>query len=182
MKNLSKIESQIEVLGLKYISKFETTENHFRKYLLKKICLVGFEIENSYKNKIANKILKKMKDMNYINDTRYAKNKSCKILLSGGSKKLITLKLKEKGISNSIIEQIFNDLDEQGEIELSAAMIYLKKKKMGVFNNKKKQLHALELKWYSTLSRRGFPYSIASEALNIKLVDDAENIINRMKI
>ena len=96
MNNNSDIVKKLENISLKYISKFETSDNQFRKFLQKKISNLNIKLKNKDRNAFINNIVNKMKDLNYISDERFSEIKSQQIIRNGGSKKMIILKLKEK--------------------------------------------------------------------------------------
>ena len=80
-----------------------------------------------------------------------------------------TPKIKDKFFSNK--------LDE-----IQSALIYTKKKKIGLFYQKdlnKIDASNLKNKWFGTLARRGFSYETTKKVFEINSLSEAENIINR---
>ena len=45
MNNISETEKILENIGLKYISKFETSENQFKDFLWKKMLKINHELD-----------------------------------------------------------------------------------------------------------------------------------------
>jgi len=90
---------------------------------------------------------------------------------------MINLKNK-KGIIEKITNKFFsNKLDE-----VQSALIFSKKKKIGVFYQKQineNDASNLKNKWYGALARRGFSYETAKKVFEIDNLSEAENIINR---
>ena len=168
--------------GLRYLSKFETTEFQFKLFLRKKIDVFDPNLRSSKKNVFVDLITEKMKKLNYINDLRYSEIKGEKIFNNGGSKKLLKFKLNEKGINDEIIEKITNKFFSNKLDEIQSALIYSKKKKIGVFYQKKineNDANNLKNKWFGALARRGFSYETAKKVFDIDNLSEAENIINR---
>ena len=168
--------------GLRYLSKFETTEFQFKSFLKKKIDVFNPNIRSSEKYKFIHLITEKMKKLNYINDLRYSDIKGEKIFNSGGSKKLLKFKLYEKGVNDDIIEKITNKFFSHKLDEVQSALIFSKKKKIGVFYQKKlneSDASNLKNKWFGTLARRGFSYETAKKVFEIEDLCEAEKIINR---
>ena len=185
MKNNSEIKKKLESLGLKYLSKFEISEKQFKDYLKKKISKLTFELKQLEQDLLIENILIKMKNLNYVDDSRYSNMKSEQIFRNGGSKRMIIAKLKEKGISEKIVKNSLETLLKSNKSELIAALIYLKKRRIGIFYYKEineNELNEFKKKWYGSLARRGFSFEIVKQALNIEDQLEAENIINRMKI
>ena len=185
MKNNSEIKRKLENLGLKYLSKFETTEKQFKDYLKKKLYKFTFEIKQSEQDHLIENILIKMKNLNYVNDSRYSNMKSEQIFNNGGSMRMIIAKLKQKGVSEKIVKETLETLLKSDKNELVSALIYLKKRRIGIFYYKKineNELNEFKKKWYATLARRGFSLEIVNKVLSIEDQFEAENIINRMKV
>ena len=182
MNNENDILEFLNKNGLRYLSKFETTEFQFKSFLKKKIDIFDPSLRSSKKNEFIDLITQKMKKLNYINDLRYSEIKGEKIFNNGGSKKLLKFKLNEKGIDDDIIEKITNRFFSNILDEIQSALIFSKKKKIGVFYQK--QINAtdtsnLRNKWFGTLARRGFSYETAKKVFEIDNLSEAENIINR---
>ena len=168
--------------GLRYLSKFETTEAQFKSFLKKKIDVFEPNLSPYKKNEFINLITEKMKKLNYVNDLRYSEIKGEKIFYSGGSKKLLKFKLDEKGIDHDVIEKITDKFFSNKLDEIQSALIYTKKKKIGLFYEKdlnKIDASNLKNKWFGALARRGFSYETAKKVFEIDNLSEAENIINR---
>ena len=182
MKNETDLLEFLNKHGLRYLSKFETTEYQFKSFLNKKIEIFDPNLETSKKNEFIDLITNKMKKLNYINDLRYSEIKGEKIFNSGGSKKLLKFKLDEKGIDNDVIEKITDKFFSNKLDEIQSALIYTKKKKIGLFYEKdlnKIDARNLKNKWFGALARRGFSYETAKKVFEIDNLSEAENIINR---
>ena len=182
MDNKNYILEFLNKNGLRYLSKFETTEFQFKSFLKKKIDAFDPNLRSSEKNEFINSITEKMKKLNYINDIRYSEIKGEKIFNNGGSKKLLKFKLNEKGIDNEVIEKITNKFFSNKLDEVQSALIFSKKKKIGVFYQKQineNDASNLKNKWYGALARRGFSYETAKKVFDIDNLSEAENIINR---
>ena len=105
-----------------------------------------------------------------------------KIFNNGGSKKLLKFKLDEKGIDHDVIEKITDKFFSNKLDEIQSALIYTKKKKIGLFYQKdlnKIDASNLKNKWFGALARRGFSYETAKKVFEIDNLSEAENIINR---
>lgn len=182
MNNENEILEFLNTNGLRYLSKFETTECQFKSFLKKKIDVFEPNLSTYKKNEFIHLITEKMKKLNYVNDLRYSEIKGEKIFNSGGSKKLLEFKLNEKGVDHDIIEKITDKFFSNKLDEIQSALIYTKKKKIGLFYQKdlnKIDTSNLKNKWLGTLARRGFSYETAKKVFEIDNLSEAENIINR---
>lgn len=183
MKNETDILKILDNLSLKYLSKFEVSENQFKTYINKKIDVLTPNLNLSKKKEIIDITANKMKNLNYINDLRFSALKSEKLFNAGSSKKLIFFKLKEKGICDETINKIISKVFKDEIDEIQSALIFTKRKKIGLFYNKivndenKSQLNKL---WFNSLARRGFSYKITKNVFTITDLREAEMIINRI--
>lgn len=136
--------------AIKYISYQPRTEKEVTEKLK----------ECEYSNDIIFRVIETMKKYNYINDKAYAKNfLTSKLNLKGYGIFKISFDLKQKGISDDII----NDIIENTELnENKRALEVLEKKLRGkkISDYKEKQ------KLYNFLLRRGFSYDVIKEAIN----------------
>ncbi len=185
MNKNSEIQQKLENISLKYISQFETSEFQFRVFLKRRMLKLDLKLEIDAYDYFIDKIVIKMKEKNYINDKRFSEIKIQQIFRNGGSKKMIFLKLKEKGISKSIIKNSVDKFFDTDTRELASALIYIKKRKIGIYHYEKfdsKIPENLLKKWQGSLARKGFPYDIVKKVLEINNHVEAEDIINGMKI
>ena len=131
-------------LAIKYISKYQKTENELKDYLQKK----GFLSE------LCDEVLKKVKDYRYIDDKAFVENyiKSCK-----GHYGINKIKqnLKQKGISEELISSI--EIEEDYSDLQKIAQKYLK--------NKEKNAANLQ-KCMKFLFSRGYSYEDISKVMN----------------
>ena len=122
--------------GLKYLSKAQKTEKELRTYLLSK----GFDSPN------VNYAISKLKEYEYINDEKYAKN-YIKFKSNTEGKKKIEFELKNKGIKDAIIQKSFEEFTFDDAPIRKLAEKYLSNKQLDI---KTKQ------KAYRYLASKGF--------------------------
>ena len=182
MKNKQDLLEILFTFGLKYLSKFEVSENRFKLYINKKFNDLKLTIKLSEKKEIIDLTVNKMRKLNYINDMRYSELRCNKMFNDGNSKKFIRFKLKDKGVEENIINKVIKDTFNEKIDEVQSALIYIKKKRIGLFCNKIVNVEnemKIRNKWLGTLARKGFPYEIAKNALDIEDLSEAEKILNR---
>ena len=183
MKNKQDLLEFLNTLSLKYLSKFEVSENQYKLFISNKMKKLNLDLNLSEKKEIINLSLSKMKKLNYINDLRYSELKSNKLFHAGNSKKFINFKLKEKGIKEDIINKVIKNIFTEQIDEIQSALIYIKKKKIGLFCNNSINVADevyIKNKWLGSLARKGFSYEVSKNVLEIEDLSEAEKIINRM--
>ncbi len=132
--------------------------DHSREELRQKIVRKGITDD------IADKVLAKYEDLDYINDQRFAEfYAESRIRENKHGKQSVRYQLRQKGVDSEYIEQALSMIDEEDELEL-AKEIALKKARSNQKLEKQKRLQQI----VGLLARRGFSgnvYSIAQEAI-----------------
>ncbi len=133
--------------ALWYLDRSDRTE----KELFDKLVTAGFE-----KNACA-KVLKRLKELELINDMRYAKRYVGRLVDANTSKKEIYFKLMKKGIPKDIINEAIGET----EIDEASQIKSLIEKK---YKNKITDKNSVQ-KVYASLIRKGFSFSAVRLAL-----------------
>lgn len=144
-------------MAVSYMEKYVVSEKGIRDYLKKK----NFD-DSTIKNTI-----EKLKEYNFVDDRKFAQNYFESLSASKG-KRVISNKLKEKGISLEIINEILENVDDEDEIE-KAKMIAEKFVKNRQNDTKCKQ------KCLAHLIYKGYDYNVAQQATNYALEDKGES-------
>ena len=132
--NSKEFKSSLMNKALSYLSKFSTTESKLRSNLNTYSEKFFSEIRKEFLQSEINSVLKRCKELGYINDETFAKNKIEKFINAGKSKKYIIVKLQGYGISGEIIE---NSLEKYfgkfSNNDFLAALNFVRKNKIGPF-------------------------------------------------
>lgn len=134
-----------------YIEKYLVSEKGIKDYLLKK----NFDLET------INQTLDKLKEYGFVDDEKFAKNYFESLSASKG-KRAIANKLKSKGISSEIIENLVENIQEDDEIQ--KACILANKFVKNRENNPKTYQ-----KCVAHLIYKGYDYSVAQQSAKIAL-------------
>ena len=166
--------------ALAYLSNFSSTENKLKKVLqtfsenhFKKCDVIQVQKEIV-------SIISRCKELGYINDEEFTKNKVEKYNNAGTSKKAIILKLQNYDIDKIIVKKVIgNFFDSKTNTEFKAALIFARKKSLGPFNkrNLNDNFQKVLNKWLGSFARAGFNYEVAQKVLNIKSSFEAENFL-----
>ncbi len=136
------------LMAVSYLEKYNVSKKGVKNYLKKK----GID-----KDAIDVAIIK-LENYGYIDDRTFAKNYFETLCLNKG-KRVIIQKLKEKGISEEIISELMENIDDEGEEE-RALMLANKFVKNREYNTKNKQ------KCLAHLIYKGYDYSVAQKVVN----------------
>ena len=156
-------ENYMYAKTLAYILRSPRTEAEIRRYLSrKKDCSV----------EMTNRLIERLKTMNYINDEAYAKmfktTKHVKI-----SARQIKQKLRGKGVNDELIEEACADIDNQEELDNSIAEKYMRNKNFDQNNLSK---------LFRYLISKGFEYDVVSsivEQYKKRIDTEAESFYSR---
>lgn len=154
-------------LSLKFLSYRQRSEKEIRDYLMRK----------KVAEETVDQIIAKLKEQRFLNDEEFARmwiesrNRS-----KPRSKRLLTLELKQKGISDEIIEsQLGQVFDGQAGQKLGGKDdVFLAKKVIMRKVNKYKNLPKQEIykKLGGMLARRGFDWETIKEAIDETLLEE----------
>jgi len=169
-----KIGDNLDTSKIAKIKKSESTHNLFGKVLrfLSYRARSEKEITDYLSKKEAGpieqqKIIRKLKKLNFLNDSEFARSWiSNRVSVGGSGKRKIYLELCQKGVSKEIVEKTLNIISQNQEIE-SAEILIVKKTKnsSGSLGFKEKQ------KLKAFLFRRGFDYQTIKTAFQNKNID-----------
>lgn len=110
-----------------------------------------------YEEDVINSTLETLSDLGYVNDLDFAKRwVENRRLLKASSKRRLRQELKQKRVSDEIIDQVLEE-DETDEREVLRELIARKRKQTKYQDN---------LKLMQYLSRQGFPYDLIKEAIS----------------
>lgn len=107
-------------------------------------------------------VIGKFVQLGYVNDAAYAEQKVQSLRRKGVSAKVISVKLREKGVSADIMQD--------DETELTAARRLVKRKRLGVYRTR--AVDNAAQKDLAALARAGFSHAIAKAALSDKAEDE----------
>ena len=159
---LDEIQAESETMraldkALNFISRSQKTKKQVEDYLESK----------GYLKKTIEAVLDKMSAYKFVNDQNYAKDYA-KSASKNKGKRLISLELKRKGVSDEDMSEALNNID--GETETEAATKIAEK----YLKNKEKTRESA-VKCYKYLLSKGFDYETAKEAADKIIKDEDDN-------
>ncbi len=161
-------EKRLYNITLFYLSKYEASAEKVRQMLkrrIEKAAATGEEIPPESKQWIEI-VIRKMKTLGYIDDSRYAENQTRILTRQGKSESFIIRKLQQAGIDADTTRSFLENSDES---DSHRAFIWLKKHRKGGFRSKQpitsEEKRTLFQKDLAALGRNGFSYSVSKEAI-----------------
>ena len=165
-------KSRLQNIALYYLQRFDTSTQKLREVLQKRVNdYVRFDKEFNRCEAYLwiEELLEKFTDCHYLDDARFAENKMRSYLAAGKSKRYIKNKLKEKGVSEGIIGECFEEAEyNPWEVILNFA----KKKQIGGFRKDEENRREMRQKDMGTLVRAGFEYDMVMRILDYNPDDE----------
>ncbi len=179
--------SYLHNAGVYYLRRFSSSVDNFKRVMMRKVYRsVNHHGEPSIQEaeQMVAEVAQEMIDHDWINDYRYAENKARYYRRKGGSKRKIFKKLMAKGVDQDVIGDAIRSVDDEmrgdyappveqtkdGAAELKAAKRYLERRRKGPYRTKQPIDGEQADDWYqkdlASLSRQGFRYSIAKQAMD----------------
>ena len=182
MNEEEKIIKKLKKSAMSYLARYEVSIHQFENVMKRKLSNLKANSNDIDKIKIIKDLKNEMILAKFIDDKRFAETKIRSIRRQGGSERFIYAKLNEKGVSNEIIKNAINTVDQGNEnAEMVAALNFIKKRNIGIYykKNLKNKIDEFELKnkWYGALSRRGFSLEIVKRVFEIKDIEKANLIL-----
>lgn len=169
--NTKNINSLIKNLALNYVAKYFTTSYKLQKYLITK--LKKLNLYNQSCNDIINNIINEFAEKKYIDDNLYAKSKTISLIKKGKSSTYINLTLKQNKLAS-------NSLYNNNTNNLLAALLFLKKRKLGCFSSVTPTAD-ITIKTKQKLYTAGFSTNIINQALDFNIKDATTTIDNLLQ-
>ena len=171
-------EQSLRNAALKYIDRFATSRENLRHVLMRRVQKSAYyhDISIEEAQSWIEKILDKLEQANFINDTRYAEGRAGALHRKGTSLRVIRMKLKEKGISEPNIQQALSNLEEETQsenLERDAAIALARRRRLGPWRLHEKR-EAMRDKDMAALARAGFSYDLAQEIINAENLEELE--------
>ncbi len=143
-------------MAVGYLERYVVSEKGLKDYLKKK----GFD------EKTIKKCVAKLHEYGFIDDEKFAKN-YFETLSSRNGKRAIANKLKQKGVSSEIIDNLLSGVEEDDEIEKATILAekFAKNRQKDLKNKQKCLAH---------LIYKGYDYSVAQKVTN-KIFTGDEN-------
>lgn len=155
-----KVENDEKVafdMAATYLEKYVVSEKGLKDYLKKK----GFDFS------VIQKTVQKLNEYGFVDDEKFAKNYFESLSNSKG-KRAIAQKLKQKGVSAEIVENLLENVDDEAELEKAKTLAEK-------FVKNRQNEPKLQQKCIAHLIYKGYDYNVAQQATKSALSHLGEN-------
>ena len=163
-------KDRLKNIALYYLQRFETTQAKLREVLKRRVDNYAFyfpEFDRAAAYVWIEEILQDCVRYQYIDDTRFAKLKIQDYLNAGKSEKYIRLKMAEKGVDETVVDEI---LASQNFNPFENALKLARKKHIGPFRQEKNKSDYFQ-KDMAVLARAGFDYDVVKKVMDFSPED-----------
>jgi regulatory protein len=187
--------------ALYYLSRYATSAENLKRVMMRKINRSakhhGTEVEDGAA--LLEAMIARYLDSGLLDDGAYAKTRAASLHRRGNSARVITGKLRQKGVGNDDIDAALHALGEEDpDPELAAAVMLAKRRRLGPFATKeptrgedgprarggvprspqgpdRETIKDTREKHLAALARAGFSYDIARRVIDADSEDDLEH-------
>ncbi len=156
--------------GLAYLQRFPASSMHFRSVMMRKInksCRHHIDQDINECITMLDKLIIKLQELSLLDDAAYLKGMIVSLRKRGLSSAQIYNKLQQKGYKRNNIESELkkhdkDEYDSEYEGDVHAALIFARKKKLGLFDIMQKRDPEKSL---ATMARAGYSYEVSKKIL-----------------
>ena len=164
-------KQRLKNIALYYLERFESSVDNLRQVLMRRVNDYAYHYPDFDKSEAINwieEILSDCERYGYISDKRFAELKIKDYLAAGKSARYIKVKLLQKGIEETLIDNLLQEQEYNPE---ELALNLAKKKRIGPFRQNEEERREYRQKDLATLVRAGFDYDVAQRVLKIESFD-----------
>ena len=159
-----------------YLERYATTEVGLRRYLMRKVTLSAKEHGTIPQEgaEIIEGLISKFRDLNFLNDARYAEGRSGSLHRKGMSLRAIRQDLSLKGVPEDLTNKAIDLIrEESSNPDLEAAISYARRRRLGPYRTDDKREERRD-KDLAALGRKGFSFAIAERVILAYDIEELE--------
>jgi len=164
----------LEASALRYLERFDCSTERLRKVLRERVAKAARAgVEGAAAAPaIIEELLARYQSSGLLNDTRFAQNYAQSLRGRGGSRRVIEMKLRARGISGELAHQALKGDESSATSELEAAQAFVRRRRLGP--HRKPEVRAeYRQKDLMAVARAGFDFDIAKRVVgNSSSTDD----------
>jgi len=164
----------LEASALRYLERFDCSTARLRKVLSERVAKAaraGVE-SAAAAPAIIEELLERYQSSGLLNDVRFAQNYAQGLRSRGGSKRVIEMKLRARGISGELAKVALTSDDSTATSELEAAQAFVRRRRLGP-HRKAETRAEYRQKDMMAVARAGFDFDIAKRVIgNASSKDD----------
>ena len=162
---------KLEELALSYLNRFDCSGSKLKSQLTARVRKLGGPPEAFG---WIDELLQRYRSSGLVDDARFAKNLASQLGARGKSSRAIAQKLAQRGVPGEVASELMSERKQsEPGAELSAALAYVRKRRLGPYRSAEKR-EEYRHKDLASLARQGFSFDIAKKALGDGAASDEE--------
>lgn len=153
---------RLEKSALHYLERYAASAEGLRRVLLRKVERAAREglADRAQGAADVDAVVAKLVANRLLDDARFAEGRAASLARRGLPRGRIAQRLKIAGVEGDDIERALGTLDEAGENDFKAAVIFARRKRLGPFADPARRV-AARMKHLATMARAGFSGELA---------------------
>jgi regulatory protein len=171
----------LENAALYYLERFSSSSENLRRVMMRRVYRSAkyHDTDLTEGAEIIDALIKRYNEVGLLNDVQFSKSRAESLNRRGASARLIRSKLEEKGVDIEFISKALKSLGEEDQDpELSAAIIFARKRRLGPFRNAEER-QELKEKDMSKLARAGFNFNMAEKIIGAETSAELEEEVKK---
>lgn len=162
---------RMENIALWYVERYGGSRESLRRVLYRRVerNQRAHDIDAKQAKEWVEDVIIKLTDLSYLDDRAFARSRVQKLVKAGHSYRMIAMKLRAKGIDETILDETINEHCD-ADTEHRAAWVYARKRGLGPYRTKDRDVY--KQKDLASFARRGFSFEIASQILDSEMVSE----------
>lgn len=173
-------ESSLRNIALYYLQRYTSSRENLKRVLMRRVHRATQFHETDVEEAQAwvDALVERLANSGAVDDQLYAEGRMRALFRRGVSPRNIAGRLREKGISEDLIESTLNALkQETTDPNLLAAIKLVKRRRLGPYqlNERREERRNKDL---SALARAGFDYQTANKVIFAETIDELEEMLD----
>ena len=163
--------------ALHYLGRYTPTSSQLRRVMLRRIgrSLAHHGGDREAALALLEALIVQLSEAGYLDDVRYAEARASDLHRRGTSLRGIRAKLYAKGLASDLIDDALARLaDDEPDPELTAAIAYARRRRLGPFRREDLLDSARRRKEFGALARAGFPSGLVRRIVEATSLEELE--------
>lgn len=163
-----------------YLQRYDSSVESLRRTLIRRIDKASrvHEMDKNEAIEWAEDVIKKMIQLDFVNDERYSENQIRGMFRKGASVLKMKAKLKSKGVPDEIIEaKLSYFISITDNADMRAAVKYAKRRRFGAFRTSIEIRKEKRNKDMAAMSRAGFDFSTSKTVIDAETLEELEEFL-----
>jgi regulatory protein len=158
-------EEKLKEAALRHLERFSTSVAHLRGVLLRRVRRrTEDEAERAQAIEAIDRIVNRFGEVGLLDDRAYAERRAEVMHRQGKPVRAMRAELLGKGVPRRITDEVLRSFEQKiGDPDLSAAIAYAKKRRLGPFRSENREEH--RNKDATKLLRRGFDWDVVERVM-----------------